>query len=174
MPFALILVGLLLVVAAVRNTVTDNSTTGAKGLTTLIKGDFTGQNNFIYWLVAILVIGALGYIDSLRTLSRAFMALILVALFLTGKQGSNFFTGFQSALSNLGQGNFGGSLSNLIGSNTTPSTPPTDSTSAVQSLDQLNQSALQDALQQYSAAAAQGIPGTAAKATAAQNALNLY
>ena len=175
MPFALILVGLLLVVAAVRNTVTDNSTTGTKGLTTLIKGDFTGQNNFIYWLVAILLIGALGYVDSLRSLSRAFMALILVALFLTGKQGINFFTGFQSALANLGQGNFGGSLSSLLGSTgQTSSTPSTDSTSAVQSLDQLNQSALQDALQQYNAAAAQGIPGTAAKAQAAQNALNLY
>ena len=87
MPFALILVGLLLVVAAVRNTVTDNSTTGTKGLTTLIKGDFTGQNNFVYWMVSILIIGALGYIDSLKSLSRVFMALIVVALFLKGKSG---------------------------------------------------------------------------------------
>ena len=174
MPFALILVGLLLVVAAVRNTVTDNSTTGTKGLTTLIKGDFTGQNNFIYWMVSILIIGALGYIDSLKSLSRVFMALIVVALFLKGNQGTSFFSNFQSALSNLGQGDFGGSLSSLIGSNPTPSTSSTPATSATQSLDQLNQQALQDALQQYSAAAAQGIPGTAAKAQAAQNALNLY
>jgi len=169
MPFALLLVGILLVVAAVRNTVTDNSTTGQKGLTTLVKGDFTGQNNFIYWLVAILVIGALGYIDSLKTLSRAFMGLILVALFLTGKNGSNFFSGFQSALSSLGNG-LGSTSSSL------PSIPSvqTQATTSGDALDQFNQQALQDALSQYQGAAANGIQGAAAKVAAAQKALQNY
>lgn len=115
MPFALIIVGLLLVVAAVRNTVTDNGQ--QKGLTTLVKGDFTGQNNFIYWTVSILIIGALGYIESLKSFSRIFMALIVVALFLKGDQGQSFFSNFQSALSSLGQGNFSDNLSNLVGQN---------------------------------------------------------
>lgn len=125
MPFALLIVGIILVVAAIRNTVSDNTTSGAKGLTTLVQGDFTGQNNFIYWMVAILVIGALGYIDSLKTFSRTMLVLILVALFLNGKQGSSFFTNFQSALSSLGSGNFGSSLSNPLGSTSTSSTSGT-------------------------------------------------
>lgn len=175
MPFALLIVGIILVIAAIRNTVTDSGS--QKGLTSLVKGDFTGQNNFIYWMVAILVIGALGYIDSLKTFSRAMMVLILVALFLNGKQGSSFFTNFQSALSSLGSGNFSSTLSNLVGgSSSLPSTSSSTSgsLSAEQSLMQEEQSSLQDALNQYSSAASQGIPGTAAKAAAAANALQNF
>jgi hypothetical protein len=81
MPFALILVGVVLIVAAVRNTVTNSATT--PGLVTLVKGDFTGNNNFTYWMVVILVLGALGYIDAIKPLSRIFMALVIVVLFLS-------------------------------------------------------------------------------------------
>jgi hypothetical protein len=67
-------------------------------------------------MVSILVIGALGYIDSLKAFSRIFMALIVVALFLKGNQGTSFFSNFQSALTSLGSGNFSGALSSLAGS----------------------------------------------------------
>lgn len=72
MPFALILVGVLLVVAAVRGT-TDV-------LFTLVKQDFTGPNNYTYWLASILLIGALGYIKPLQPISRIFLALLIVVL----------------------------------------------------------------------------------------------
>lgn len=75
MPFALILVGVLLIVAAVRNT-TDV-------LFTLVKQDFTGPNNYTYWLASILLIGAIGYIKPLQPLSRIFLVLIVVVLVLT-------------------------------------------------------------------------------------------
>jgi hypothetical protein len=42
--------------------------------------DFTGPGNFTYWLVALGFVGALGYITAFRTFSRAFMALIIIAM----------------------------------------------------------------------------------------------
>lgn len=92
MPFALLIVGIVLVVAAVRNSQND--------LFTLLKGDFTGQNNFIYWMLAILLVGALGYIPSMTKLSRAFLVLILVVLFLSHK---GFFTQFQQQIAQPAQ-----------------------------------------------------------------------
>lgn len=47
-----------------------------------VKGDFTGANNFFYWIAAILIIGALGYIPSLTKVSRVFLGLILLVIFL--------------------------------------------------------------------------------------------
>jgi hypothetical protein len=49
----------------------------------LIADDFTGPNSFVYWMVAILILGALGYINGLDRLSRLFMLLVLLALLLT-------------------------------------------------------------------------------------------
>lgn len=83
MPFALIIVGIVLLVAAVRDTIG-----GDRGLFTLLKNDFTGQNNFSYWLVSILIIGAVGYIPTLRPISRMFLALVIVVLFIS--QGGFF------------------------------------------------------------------------------------
>lgn len=60
--------------------------TGVKGnpseLWQLVVGDFTGQNNYIYWMVAILVLGALGYVQSLKNVSRLFVALVVLVLLL--------------------------------------------------------------------------------------------
>jgi hypothetical protein len=75
MPFALIIIGLVLVVSAVRDTTGD--------LVTVVKGDFTGPNNFSYWLVAMLIIGGLGYVPSLEKLSRLFLVLVVLGLFLS-------------------------------------------------------------------------------------------
>jgi hypothetical protein len=82
MPFVLIIVGVVFLDAAVRNTVT-TTPSGSPGLSTLLKGDFTGKDNFLYWMTAIFLIGAVGYIPKLETLSRAFMILILLVLFLS-------------------------------------------------------------------------------------------
>ena len=61
-------------VSAVRGTNTD--------LVALIKGDFTGKGNFLYWVISILIIGAVGYIPDLKPVSRAFLVLVIVVLFL--------------------------------------------------------------------------------------------
>lgn len=94
MPFALIIIGTVLLVAAVRNTIG-----GPDGLFTLLKNDFTGSNNFTYWVVSLLIIGAIGYIPTMRPLSRWFLALVIVVLFIS--QGG-FFSKFN--LQAFGQG----------------------------------------------------------------------
>ena len=81
MPFALAIIGIVLLVAGVRNKQDD--------LFSLLKGDFTGPNNFIFWMLSILAIGALGYIPKLKPLSTAFLALVIVVLFL--RKGTGFF-----------------------------------------------------------------------------------
>ncbi|HEX3643303.1 MAG TPA: hypothetical protein VHV10_18615 [Ktedonobacteraceae bacterium] len=101
MPFAFLIVGTVLVVSGVRGQ--------SQTLFSLVRGDFTGQNNYIYWMFSILLIGALGYIQSLKTFSHAFLALILIVLVL--KEGSDknpgggFFQQFNSALREIAQGN---------------------------------------------------------------------
>ena len=83
MPFALAVIGIVLIIAAVRDK--------QQELFDLVKGDFQGDGTsrgFITWFFAIAVIGAIGYIEELRPLSRAFLVLVIVVLFL--KNGGVF------------------------------------------------------------------------------------
>jgi hypothetical protein len=77
MPFILIIAGLILTVAGVREKQSD--------LYTLLLGDFTGAGNFVYWVISILIVGSIGYIKDLKPLSDAFLVLILIVLFLSRK-----------------------------------------------------------------------------------------
>lgn len=94
MPFALLIIGVVLLIAGVRNT--------QDTLFTLVRGDFSGSGNFIFWLAAILIIGAVGYIPKLKPISTAFLALVVVVLFLKKGNasgiGGGFFSQFTSAL----------------------------------------------------------------------------
>jgi hypothetical protein len=78
------LFGIILIVSGVRGTVSS----GNPSLTSLIQDDFSGSDPFWKWMLAILLIGATGYIPNLRPLSRAFMGLAIVA-FLLGENGNN-------------------------------------------------------------------------------------
>lgn len=93
MPFALLAIGILLVIAAYNNT--------QDVLAAQIKKDFSGKTGFIYWIAAIVLVGALGYIRPLQPVSRGFLALILVVLFLTN---SGAFAKFNAALSGAASG----------------------------------------------------------------------
>jgi len=96
MPFAFIIVGIVMLISGVRGK--------SANLLTLLKGDLTGSNNFVYWILSILVIGSLGYVDEFKTLSRALLGLVLVVLILADdKNGSGgFFATLQSDLKQLG------------------------------------------------------------------------
>lgn len=63
-------------------------------LYTLVSGDFKGDNSFIYWIVAMLFVGMLGYVDSLRGLSRLFTVLVILTLFLDNGGFFQQFTAF--------------------------------------------------------------------------------
>lgn len=94
MPFVLVIIGATFLVAAVRNT--------QSSLTTLLHGDFTGQGNFLYWLVAIFIIGAVGYVPRFKPFSVAFLVLVILVLLLTrgnpNTTSGGFFTKFSQAL----------------------------------------------------------------------------
>lgn len=87
MPFALLVIGLVMTVAAVRKHEGD--------LYILVKGDFTGPDNFVYWVIAIMVVGAIGYIPRMKPFSHGFLALIIISLLLH-RQG--FFAQFQQQI----------------------------------------------------------------------------
>jgi hypothetical protein len=113
MPFAFIIVGLVMV------------TSGALGtsgqLTKLLKGDLTGQSSFVYWIVSILLIGALGYVDDFKALSRSFLALIIIVLLISedNKGSGGFFAEFQQALQSVTTSSgLGGSVSTPVNSAT--------------------------------------------------------
>lgn len=74
MAFALIFVGLLLTISAVRGTY--------HTLFSLLHNDFVGQGNFSFWMISCLLIGAVGYIKPLRPLSHAGLVLIILVLIL--------------------------------------------------------------------------------------------
>ncbi len=88
MPFVLIIAGVVLLIAAIRNTQQD--------LFFLLAKDFTGKDNFIYWFVSILIIGAIGYIPKLKPVSDGFLILVILVLFL--RKGTGFFDMFQSQI----------------------------------------------------------------------------
>ncbi len=77
MAFALLIIGAVLLISAVKGT-----TDGPNGLYALIVNDFTGQGNFVYWIAAMLIIGALGYIPKLKPASVALLGLVILVLFL--------------------------------------------------------------------------------------------
>lgn len=74
MPFALVFIGLIMIV------------TGAKGtqsaLGRQLVSDFTGKGNFFYWFTVLGVLGAVGSIPGFKPFSRMFMTLVIVAMVL--------------------------------------------------------------------------------------------
>lgn len=87
MPFILIMLGILLFVTAIRGT------TGQ--LASLLSQDVFGQRGFIVWVIAVLVIGAVGYVQKLKGISDAFLVLLVIVLFLSNR---GFFAQFNRAI----------------------------------------------------------------------------
>ena len=94
MSFVLLIIGAVLLMSAIRGT--------NDQLFGLLKNDFTGPNNFIYWLLSIVVVGSLGYVPKLKPLSTAFLALIIIALIFS-KKNAAFFSLFTSQLATTQQ-----------------------------------------------------------------------
>ena len=98
MPFALLSIGILLLVVAVRDQ--------QQAFVALVGGDFSGPGNFLYWVVALALVGAIGYIPKAKPISTLFIVLILLVLLL--KRGNTSGTGggvFQQLWAALGTTN---------------------------------------------------------------------
>ena len=87
MPFLFIVAGLVMIISAVKGTQSQ--------LLGLLKADVTGKNNFIYWTLAILGIGSIGYVKELKPIATAMLVLVVIVLFLDSK---GVFTNFVSAI----------------------------------------------------------------------------
>lgn len=90
MPFALLVIGVILIITAIRNTYAQFGSQ--------LVGDFTGSGSFLYWFAAIAIIGLIGYAPGFEKPSRYLMALILLVFFL--KNGTGFWSQFTSAINN--------------------------------------------------------------------------
>ena len=89
MPFTFIIVGLYLIIAAAKGQST--------ALFAAVKNDLSpadGSRGFVTWAVAMLAVGALGYIPRLQTPARLLMALIIVSLLLSN---TGFFAKLQQS-----------------------------------------------------------------------------
>jgi hypothetical protein len=88
MAFAFLIAGALFIIAGVRGT--DDE------LLKLLKNDLSGNPSFIPWISVILLIGAAGYIESVRPVSRAFLVLAITVLLLSnGGFFQKFFAGIR-------------------------------------------------------------------------------
>jgi hypothetical protein len=127
MPIVFAVAGLLLIVSGVRGTVT-SSDPSKPSLVALVKSDFTGQPNYFEWVLAIVLIGAIGYIPKMEPVSRAFMALVIVGMLLSNR---GFFAQLkslsqQSALTTQPTGASNNALQlQPLGTQGTPAVPPT-------------------------------------------------
>jgi len=109
MPFALIFIGLIFMIAAVKG--------NHKDLFELLKKDFTGQDNFFVWVLAIIILVAIGNVEKLRPISNAFLGLIVLVIIIgNGKKGL-----FENFMSQLRAGTGGGS-SNISETVSAPAT----------------------------------------------------
>lgn len=105
MAYILLIAGSVLLVAGVRNQ--------QSNLFTLLKNDLTGADNFFYWIVAVILVGSLGYIDALKPVSHALLILIVLAFVLSNK---GFFPKFTQQISqgtSTSNSTSGASASNL-------------------------------------------------------------
>lgn len=102
MPLALIAIAVIAFAVAIRGTQNE--------LAALLKKDFTGEGNFLYWILALVGVGSLGYIKEFRPVANAFLVLLLIVFILAANKGGKDF--FSSLLSQIKGQNFtlGGSM----------------------------------------------------------------
>jgi hypothetical protein len=84
MPYFLVAAGIVLLVTAVQNTY---ATLGS-----LLQSDFTGQGNFIFWVAAIVIIGAIGYYAPFRPISRGLLILTIIVMVISNGGFAQQFT----------------------------------------------------------------------------------
>jgi hypothetical protein len=111
MPFALLTIGLMILVTALNNTWPQFGKQVYQDI-------FTESGGFLYWVAALVIVGFIGYIPSLRKPADTFIVLILVAMIL---KNGGFFSQLQSALAGGATGATGSSGGSTGGSTTSSS-----------------------------------------------------
>lgn len=91
MPIAIIIIGVVLVIASIRGRQLE--------LANLIRKDITGSNSFLPWFGVLILLYLFGKIGPLEEVSKYMLALVLVVLFLTSGRG--FFDQFNKQLKEI-------------------------------------------------------------------------
>lgn len=86
MPFALLFFGIIFLVAAYKG--------NHKELFDLLKDDFSGQDNFFLWVMAIIFLIALGNVKQLKPITDAFLVLVVLAIVLSNSKRGDIFSSF--------------------------------------------------------------------------------
>jgi len=113
MAFGLLFIGIILAVAAVKG--------NHKKLFELIKGDFTGDDNFFLWVLSIIILVAIGNIKSLTRITDAALVLIIIVIFVSPYRNRDIFADFLAQIKEgtSGEKSGGGAIS--LGKKWTPS-----------------------------------------------------
>lgn len=89
MAWGFLLAGVLLLIASWKKK--------HEELFTLLKDDFTGEGNFFYWVLAIVVLVALGSYRPIRPVTDAFLALVILVIIIAPyRKGRDLFSEFRS------------------------------------------------------------------------------
>jgi hypothetical protein len=89
MGWPLIVIGAIFIAVGINNK--------APQFQQILRADFTGERNYFNWIVAIFAIGALGVVKEARTISDAFLVLVILVLILSPSQ-SGFFNRLNTEL----------------------------------------------------------------------------
>jgi hypothetical protein len=93
MAWAFLTIGLILLIAAIRGK--------HKDLFELAKSDFTGANNFFIWVLAIVILAALGTFRPIRPVTDAFLGLVILVIIIAPyRNGRDLVSEFQAQLRN--------------------------------------------------------------------------
>jgi hypothetical protein len=95
MALVFLVVGITFIISAIQNT--------SSQLLTLLKGDIvpsTGNTGgFGIWILALLVVGSIGYIPNYKGVSNGLLVLVVLVILLANSNvGGGFFSKFGSAL----------------------------------------------------------------------------
>ena len=90
MPFVLIVIGVILLITAI------HGTSGKLG--SMLSSDIFGAKGFVYWFLAIFIIGAIGYYRPLKPVSNLFLVLVVLILFISE---GGFFQKFTQAIQQI-------------------------------------------------------------------------
>ena len=88
MPFLFLIVGIGLIVTAVRGT--------HKDALALLADEMSGAQSFLVWAMAIFILGGVGYVPVVRPVARGLLGLVLLVIFL--KDGGGFFSKFAAQI----------------------------------------------------------------------------
>lgn len=93
MPIFLLVIGAVFLISAIRGNQCD--------LIDLLKSDFSGKNNFLLWVMAIVIIVALGTFKAIKPVSDAFLGLVILVIIVAKyKDGKDIFGSFLTQVKN--------------------------------------------------------------------------